>query len=132
MHVQLSPGSSTQQAGKQQKPKVSNDVCCSLQLRLLPLLLLPALLCADLEQRMRATLGALASFNEDERMLLLRYNTICIAHLQACTLHWAAMSSTARIASASACRASCSEDDRCCCSAGCYRQHLQQQQQLCR
>jgi hypothetical protein len=27
---------------------------------------------ADLEQRMRATLGALASFNEDERMLLLR------------------------------------------------------------
>jgi hypothetical protein len=30
---------------------------------------------SDLEQRMRATLGALASFNEDERMLLLRWVT---------------------------------------------------------
>eukprot|EP00882_Tetradesmus_deserticola_P023728 GHRQ01025838.1.p4 GENE.GHRQ01025838.1~~GHRQ01025838.1.p4 ORF type:complete len:129 (+),score=33.52 GHRQ01025838.1:369-755(+) len=33
----------------------------------------------DLEQRMRATLGALASFNEDERMLLLRWGSWAVA-----------------------------------------------------
>jgi hypothetical protein len=38
--------------------------------------MLSHLIClSELEQRMRATLGALASFNEDERMLLLRWVT---------------------------------------------------------